>query len=278
MELLFLGTGSAFTLKNFQTNMLLSDENSNLSLLIDCGSDIRFSLANRGLSYKDIKNIFISHVHGDHVGGLEYIAFCSYFDPTCKKPNLYIPESLIDSLWENTLKGALGTTQGQPKQLSDFFNVKKISTDGEFVVSSLMEDPEDLDHPTSIFFRLKAIPTLHVQDEVSNKPSFGLFFTVGITHSEKQNVFITCDTQFVPKLYDKQYRSADVIVHDCETAPFKTGVHSHITDLLTLPEEIRKKMLMVHYQDNLLEDKELRWTIASNFRGLALKGESISFI
>jgi ribonuclease BN (tRNA processing enzyme) len=84
MELVALGTGSAFTLKNFQSNYLLKGEKN---LLIDCGGDIRFSLKEQNMSYKDIDAVYISHLHADHQGGLEYLAFCSYFDPSKKKNN-----------------------------------------------------------------------------------------------------------------------------------------------------------------------------------------------
>jgi ribonuclease BN (tRNA processing enzyme) len=54
----FLGTGSAFTMKGYQTNMLLLDEvRPEFNLLIDCGTDIRFALAKAGLTHRDIKNV-----------------------------------------------------------------------------------------------------------------------------------------------------------------------------------------------------------------------------
>ena len=92
MKLIFLGSGSAFTMDNYQSNMILETETTEVEslslshkgvdvdvdlattrkrLLIDCGSDIRWSLAEQGLSYKDIQNIYISHLHPDHFSGLE---------------------------------------------------------------------------------------------------------------------------------------------------------------------------------------------------------------
>jgi len=46
MKVTFLGTGSAGTTMNFQTNALI--ERNGKSLLIDAGGDIRWSLKNAG--------------------------------------------------------------------------------------------------------------------------------------------------------------------------------------------------------------------------------------
>ena len=68
MELRFAGVGSAFTTKEYwQSNMIVSHDGKNL--LIDCGGDIRFSLAELNMSYKDIDAVYISHLHADHIGG-----------------------------------------------------------------------------------------------------------------------------------------------------------------------------------------------------------------
>ncbi|MEC4984711.1 MAG: ribonuclease Z, partial [Oscillatoria sp. PMC 1076.18] len=62
MKLVFLGSGSAFTIggDNFQSNIIIESENEK-KLLVDCGSDLRFSLDALGLSYLDITDIYISH-------------------------------------------------------------------------------------------------------------------------------------------------------------------------------------------------------------------------
>jgi len=52
MNITFVGTGNAFTLNNYQTNTLI--ERNGKRFLIDAGGDIRFSLRDLGLSYKEI--------------------------------------------------------------------------------------------------------------------------------------------------------------------------------------------------------------------------------
>ena len=85
-KLLFFGSGAAFTVgaDNYQSNILLIHEQGD-RLLIDCGSDIRFSLHAAGFSYLDITDIYVSHLHSDHAGGLEYMAFTTLI-PGAKNP------------------------------------------------------------------------------------------------------------------------------------------------------------------------------------------------
>src|ERR1035437_6560533 len=70
MKLTTVGTGSSNTVENFQTSYFMEFENGE-SLLFDCGDDSKFSMWNIGKTYKDIKAVYISHLHGDHVHGLE---------------------------------------------------------------------------------------------------------------------------------------------------------------------------------------------------------------
>jgi hypothetical protein len=71
---------------------------------------------------------------------------------------------------------------------------------------------------------------------------------------------------------------ADVIIQDCETSPFKSGVHAHYEDLKTLPENVKQKMILVHYQDNILnQDGTLKqeWSTKraeDKFGGFGTKG------
>ena len=85
MKLTFAGTGSAFCMAadNFQSNMVLettpSGEDRPQRLLIDCGSDARHSLRNLGFMPNDFDGVYISHLHSDHIGGLEWMALANYF-------------------------------------------------------------------------------------------------------------------------------------------------------------------------------------------------------
>jgi len=111
MKFTILGAGSAFSLKNYQPNLLLEQNDSRL--LIDAGGDIRFSLRDVGLSSANIDAVYITHLHNDHIGGMEYIAFTTFFNPNKIPPKLFCHKLLLEDLWSNSLKGGLSSCRGK---------------------------------------------------------------------------------------------------------------------------------------------------------------------
>ncbi len=261
-KLVFLGSGSAFYLdpkdrdpetgilspSNYQSNMLI--ERNGKHLLIDCGSDIRFSLAAAGYRLDQIDSIYVSHPHGDHVGGLEYVGFATYFNPNIERPRLFVSRTFATELWSESLAGGLRSLQCDVADMATYFDVVRIRENGKFI----WEDIE---------FRL--VQTIHIMNGYTIVPSFGLIFTVPETGSR---VFITTDTQHAPNQIADFYRMADVIFHDCETS-FRSGVHAHFDDLRTLQEPFKNKMWLYHYQPNY---KSLD-AVGSGFRGWVERGQ-----
>lgn len=237
MKIKFLGTGSAFTLLNWQTNMLI--EKNNKTMLIDAGGDIRHSLAESGMSYKNIDSVYVSHLHFDHVSGLEYLGFCSWFDPTFKtsdKIALYGNGDLLRKAWDKCLSGSMESIQGRMMELGDYFDVKPVRPNDGFVWEGI---------------EFQLVQTVHVYNGYVIVPSYGLI----ATDPCGKKVFFTCDTQHAPNQIKDFYNMADIIIQDCETSPYCSGVHANYTELRTLPADIKAKMFLVHMQDNVLEGR-----------------------
>ena len=253
MKLLFLGSGSAFTVgaNNYQSNMLLMD-GSDRKLLIDCGSDIRFSLHDRGYSYQDITDIYISHLHADHVGGMEFIGLTTFFDPRCPKPNLYTSKDVAAELWDRCLAGGMQSIGNELADIDTFFNVHKVRRNSYFVWNEIQ------------FFLVRVV---HIDNGYALMPSYGLFFTLG-----GQNIFITTDTQIAIEDIQEYYENADIIFHDCETARFPSSVHAHYQELVKLPERWREKMWLYGYQPGPLPDAK-----AGGFLGFVQRGQMFEF-
>lgn len=258
MELLFVGTGSAFAMKNYQTNFII--RNNGKTLLVDAGGDIRFSLQEQGISYKDIDAVYITHLHADHIGGLEWLAFCTYFDPSAKKLPLYINSKIASDLWNDSLKGGLASIQGKVVTLEDYFDVMKVKLNGKFTWEGL---------------EFSIVQSVHILNGYGIVPSFGFMLVA----EEKPVVYYPADTQFNPNQIKTFYGQADIIIQDCETAPFRSGVHAHYDELKTLSDELKEKMYLVHFQDNVLDDFEGWKEKASKdkFKGFLRKGDLLTY-
>lgn len=249
----FLGSGSAFTLNNFHSNVLVEDE-SGRKLLIDAGSDVRHSLNEIGKSHLDVDGVFISHLHSDHAGGLEWLGLMTHFDPRYNgRPKLFISKGLRGRLWSSTLSGGMETLQVDVANLDTYFTVTAVPKNGAF----LWEDTG-----------FKLVQTVHIVSGLSFEYSYGLLFD-----TPKGKVFYTADTQYAPNQLNDFYNLADIIFHDCETAPFKSGVHANYADLKTLPEEVKAKMWLYHVNDGDLPDAE-----ADGFAGIVEKGQTFKFM
>ena len=252
-KLTFLGSGNAFTVgtDNYQSNMILENDKGKL-LLIDCGSDIRWSLYDQNLTYKNIDFVYISHLHADHVGGLEWLAFCRKFNPeTTQKPVLYISQNIVNSLWNHVLSGGLLSLQGEIAELSSYFKVKPIPENSFFEWSDI---------------KMELVQTIHTFSGSYLVPCYGLFFFVN-----NVNVLITADTRLSPHLHEF-YKKADIIFHDCETSDYKSGVHAHYIELITLDISIKNKMWLYHYESGKLPNAK-----RDGFRGFVKKGQCFDF-
>lgn len=235
MKVTYTGTGSAFAQAGTWQCQAVIESNTGKRLLIDCGSDARHSLAQyANIGARDVDAVYVSHLHGDHVHGLEWLAFCRYpFGgvSTKPKPVLYGIGSILTRLWSHVLRGTLESIEGQVNTFADYFDLRPVDVNESFTWEGITFEP---------------VQTVHVMNGKALTDSFGVM----VTAEDGYKVFFTTDTQFCPAQINVFYRQADIIFHDCETTPFKSGVHAHYTDLVTLPEEIKRKIGLIHYSNS----------------------------
>lgn len=124
MKLTFIGIGGAFDIDNFNSNMVIEMEPQELiqmnrkdtiprRLMIDCGFTAPFALREAGIDPLTISGLYVSHQHSDHIGGTEYYAFKTYFSPHGVKPKIIASAELLEKLWNDSLRGGLGSLQGK---------------------------------------------------------------------------------------------------------------------------------------------------------------------
>jgi len=109
ISLLWLGTGSGLNLALGNTSFLL-DSSAPRTVLVDCGFTVPGALLDRG-RLGDVTDILVTHLHADHIGGLETLAFYHRF--VCRnlgdaRPRLHLPsENLAHALWEHSLRAGM---------------------------------------------------------------------------------------------------------------------------------------------------------------------------
>ncbi len=214
-----LGTGSAFAKKHFNTNALI--ESNGYTLMIDCGTTAPTSLYKLGKPIQDIDAVLITHIHADHIGGLEEYAFRMKFEIK-RKPVLYVPADLLEPLWENALKG--GLSQGSWQTIGEFFQVRTLEAHSAAEL-----------HPG---LTIELIPTEHIP----YKSSYSLLIN--------DNFFYTSDMRFDAELVTRMVREKGCTVfHDCQLQG-PGAVHASLEELLTLPEDVQERVRLMHYADD----------------------------
>lgn len=254
MKLIFLGSGSAFvpSTHNYHSNIVV-ETSERKRLLIDCGSDARHSAREQQLTSKDFDAVYISHLHADHAGGLEWLAFTTKFDAEAAKPKLVIHPSLLNPLWDHVLSGGLNSIEDEKCTIKTYFDLYPIHFEKESFVWE------------GICFKM--VKTEHYYHNHQLLPSYGLY----ITHASAK-LFITTDTLFNPEKYMQYYNAADLIFHDCDILHHKPCVHADFDSLSTLPLSLKNKMWLYHYSEVQLPDAK-----ASGFKGFVKKGQVFYF-
>ena len=258
----FLGSGNSRSKPpvNYNTNILVHAPRG--KWLIDCGVTGTLALGHAGFSTSDIRAAFITHLHGDHVYGLEEILFESYFK-LHRKFDLWLPEAFLDAgiktgehIWENFLKASMTSSvllqDGRYAQLglSDYADVMSIVCDRSY---------DFLGIPVRIF------PVCHVW----HRSSFGLCLD--------DRIIFTADTVFSRQAIEDHFeRGAEVIFHDVSFLPAKRdSVHASFEELQTLPRDMIERMVLMHYSDEVTDD-EKKYAADLGFR-LARCGETFHF-
>ena len=233
LSLFFVGTGSAFSKRYFQTNVLIVKGNDHI--LVDCGTLCPFALEkNYGLQLSKIDNVLLTHPHADHIGGVEELALVGRYVKK-QKCNLVITDEFKNLLWEESLKGGLKVSEEGAHNLEDYFVQIK--------PEQILDFPFEMYETNVGSINIKLFRTKHV---TSNDPSV---FQISYGLLIDDRVLFPSDTQFNPEQinYLVSNYPVKVIFHDCDIPGYGEGVHASYAQLKTLPDDIRRMMYLCHY-------------------------------
>jgi hypothetical protein len=276
MKITVLGCGNAFSTKNGNNCILLEDEeylstsdnkqisgqSSTRRMLIDAGWALPYMLERHKIDVKSITDVYVSHAHADHIGGLEFLGFSRYdwvnkpddafsFDA----PTLIANTKLMGDLWEDSLKGGMSSLEGVDAQLHTFFQLKFVNSNEVYNWCG---------------WKCRLIQQIHIMTGTVITNTFGLF----MEKPDHPSIYFVTDSQHCsPRQIEVFYKKADMIFQDCECigvdtlnreSKFMSGVHANFAQLAgwksanstILSDDIKAKMYLTHYQDFVTEGKD----------------------
>ena len=225
-EAIVLGVGDTFSETHHSTALLLVCDGFHLA--VDCPDMYRSVLsaaaekAGRPLAISDVDHVLITHVHGDHMNGLEGFAFFKHFAEG-KRVKLITSPEVRASVWDERLKASMGTLwngeQFQQLGFDSYFEHLPLDWAAGITIGP---------------FRIQARRTIH------HVPTSAL-----LVEAAGRKLGYSSDTAFDPALIDF-LAPADLIIHETNFGP----AHTPYPALAALPAALRARMRLIHYPDS----------------------------
>jgi ribonuclease BN (tRNA processing enzyme) len=253
MKLRVLGSGAAFSRRYGTTCSILTLPNGD-AWLIDCGRQAPEQLAGHGLGWHGVTGQLVTHVHGDHVYGLEEFAFVRYYtrgdslEGVMKggpRPRLLAHSAVLSELWE-VLAPSLRYRSDEhgtpvPGRLDDYFDV---------LSPTWVEPPRGAAWNHAEAFRSDDLQVIVRETRhVHGKPS--TCFEFALPGANGRCAWWSGDCVVDVDLLQRLLPRTTIFFHDCTFTEFPGQVHGLFSDFEKLGPELRRKIVLMHHEDDI---------------------------
>lgn len=255
ITLRLFGAGGAFS-RRYGTTCSMLTLRSGERWLIDCGRQAPDQLHAAGLAWHDITGQIVTHVHGDHVFGMEDFAFIRFFeshgDVLASSRGGPLPKLIAHSAVRGEVWEVLGPSL---RYLQDGAGNLRAGTLAHFFEILGPAGSEPPLHNAWNHAEAFATPGLRVvareNDHVPGKPSCSLELHVDEDPASDRIAWWSGDCTVDGALLTAIEPRTTVFFHDCTFNDYSGQVHGFFRKLESLPAAVRHKLVIMHHEDNL---------------------------
>lgn len=231
MRLTILGSGDAFSSGGRLPSCYLL-ERRGATFLLDCGPAILPALKAAKLTSNAFSHVFISHLHGDHMGGLPFLLLDAIFPAARSEPLTLVGPPGLEARFRLACEVFYPGSLDMPRK----FELKFI----------------ELDHDVRTEFEtLGIVLTAYTMQHFSGSPSYGFRF-----EADGKVFAFSGDSGWMENVV-RAGKNADLYLIECYTYDYKLNMHM---DYLTIAENFDAigagKLLLTHMSEAMLARRD----------------------
>ncbi|MFN3231570.1 MAG: MBL fold metallo-hydrolase [Alphaproteobacteria bacterium] len=225
MRLHFIGSGDAFG-SGGRFNTCFRVERPGGAFLIDCGASSMVAMRQQGIDPNSIGTIFISHLHGDHFGGLPFFILDAQFYSKRREPL--------------TLIGPPGFEKRLMEAMEVFFTGSSAATRKFDTIVHEVAPDETLD--------INGVTVMAVEvNHACGAPPLGLRLTC-----DGKTIAYSGDSEWTDALI-RLGRDADLFIVEALTYERKISQHLDYASVLENEERIgAERIILTHFGPDML--------------------------